>query len=790
MSFFPISSLPPTSLNNETNNANINNNEESRNNELLTNDKKDEENIKNINKALSANKLLQQKLLAQLNKINNQLQINKEMMNCLNAIWTTQKEGSEPIFTTPSSKKEYFKDIDGEQPDEGSEAKELNKNKLLLKKIEFLRKWPNSQKKKLDDAVKQQIHKNYLDTIYEKAKQEGKSDEEAINIRRKTIEEFQKDSIKLDEIYYTFKPSSIDWKRVASVVEGRLPIECQSYWLNNMRPSLNRNIWTETERNKLLNLIKKYSKRNWIQIAKELNSNRVPFQCLQEYLRYKNKLKQKKYITPKIPYQLLRPYKGKRVIKPPVKWTPEEDEKLKVAVKLYGERWNKVCILIPGRTDAQCRERYKNAIDPQVNRNKIWSKEELLKLLELADMYAPNWSKIAKELNTGRTNRQVKNQFEKLSKKRKRLNEREAFYSNIVIKPYNLPNNDLKYNPDEAGKYGVKIAPAKPKPFIPYPTINPFNSLSNSSMINPFSSKIIPPSIFYANPFFLPSQNNLNIPGSSISNPLNNELNINQINNGIIGGENSLIVENNNKSNTNVNNSVTSSTDTINNNLAINNNDGASSSNNNNVNNNDNNNINNSDDIINKNEENVINSGDNIKNNNDINYNNDSNSNTNKDNNNKGKSKDSFHNNNNSNNNTNLTYATSTTTPTTVPLYPVQSPFLPLQPPMTSIFPKIPFMIPTGNMKLPLNDDATKIKKTMTIPPLFPLPLPIPLPNMTLGSLPLSIPIPKIPISNINKNRTSNIMNNGSKDKSSNKKSSKRKQGMNNSNDKNKKQKL
>jgi len=38
-----------------------------------------------------------------------------------------------------------------------------------------------------------------------------------------------------------------------------------------MRPSLNRNIWTETERNKLLNLIKKYSKRNWIQIAKELN---------------------------------------------------------------------------------------------------------------------------------------------------------------------------------------------------------------------------------------------------------------------------------------------------------------------------------------------------------------------------------------------------------------------------------------------------------------------------------------------------------------------------------------
>ena len=45
--------------------------------------------------------------------------------------------------------------------------------------------------------------------MHNRAKQEGKSDEEAINIRRKTIEEFQKDSIKLDEIYYTFNSLAI-----------------------------------------------------------------------------------------------------------------------------------------------------------------------------------------------------------------------------------------------------------------------------------------------------------------------------------------------------------------------------------------------------------------------------------------------------------------------------------------------------------------------------------------------------------------------------------------------------
>ncbi|ORX60073.1 hypothetical protein BCR36DRAFT_342388, partial [Piromyces finnis] len=431
------------------------------------------------------------------------------MINCLKAIWITQEEGSEQIFVAPSSKKEYFKDIDGELADANNEINDTSKNKLLLKRVEFLRKWTNSQKKKLDEAVKQQIHKNYLDSIYENAKKEGKTEEEAVDARRKVIEEFKKDSLKLDEVYYTFDTNIINWEKVARVVEGRLPIECQSLWMNNMRPSLNKNLWSETEKNKLIRLLKKYSNRNWIKISKELNNNRSPIQCMQEYLRYENKLKSDKEITQKIPYQILRPFKGKRNSKAPVKWTPEEDKKLNFAVKIYGERWNKVSILLPGRTDGQCRERYKNALDPQVNRNKIWSKEEILKLMELSEMYAPNWSRIAKELNTGRTNRQVKNQYDKLQKKRKRMIAKEAFYSkNIIIPQYTLPQKNTKYSPEEASKYGVKIAPAKPKPNLSYPFFPTFNG---SLLPNPYSS-----------PFYMPShQPNLNV--SSLSNTdLNN----------------------------------------------------------------------------------------------------------------------------------------------------------------------------------------------------------------------------------------------------------------------------
>jgi len=47
-----------------------------------------------------------------------------------------------------------------------------------------------------------------------------------------------------------------------------------------------------------------------------------------------------------------------------------------------------VSILLPGRTDGQCRERYKNALDPHVNRNKIWSKEVIIeKSYILSDYY-------------------------------------------------------------------------------------------------------------------------------------------------------------------------------------------------------------------------------------------------------------------------------------------------------------------------------------------------------------------------------------------------------------------
>lgn len=67
-----------------------------------------------------------------------------------------------------------------------------------------------------------------------------------------------------------------------------------------------------------------------------------------------------------------------------------------VAVTLFGaQNWHKIARFVPGRTSTQCREKWANCLDPNVNHGK-WTKEEDAKLREaMAEHEIGNWSKIA-----------------------------------------------------------------------------------------------------------------------------------------------------------------------------------------------------------------------------------------------------------------------------------------------------------------------------------------------------------------------------------------------------------
>ncbi|KAI9272037.1 hypothetical protein BY458DRAFT_455724 [Sporodiniella umbellata] len=88
-------------------------------------------------------------------------------------------------------------------------------------------------------------------------------------------------------------------------------------------------------------------------------------------------------------------------------WTPDEDQLLRLAVELYGdktEKWSKIAICVPGRTNKNCRKRWFHSLDPSLRKG-AWTDEEDQLLREGVSRYPNQWSKIADMLE-GRTDDQ------------------------------------------------------------------------------------------------------------------------------------------------------------------------------------------------------------------------------------------------------------------------------------------------------------------------------------------------------------------------------------------------
>ena len=98
-------------------------------------------------------------------------------------------------------------------------------------------------------------------------------------------------------------------------------------------------------------------------------------------------------------------------------WTREEDETIIEFVKQYGTKnWTKLSTFLPGRIGKQCRERWRNHLDPEVNRNP-WTDEEDNILIEMHDKIGNQWVKIAEYL-PGRSDNSIKNRWNSTLKKR------------------------------------------------------------------------------------------------------------------------------------------------------------------------------------------------------------------------------------------------------------------------------------------------------------------------------------------------------------------------------------
>lgn len=92
------------------------------------------------------------------------------------------------------------------------------------------------------------------------------------------------------------------------------------------------------------------------------------------------------------------------------KWTYDEDQLLIQTISKYGSKnWSLIASEIPGRTGKQCRERWLNQLNPELNKEH-WSNNEDLILIRFQYIYGNCWSKIATYL-PGRSSNAVKNRW-------------------------------------------------------------------------------------------------------------------------------------------------------------------------------------------------------------------------------------------------------------------------------------------------------------------------------------------------------------------------------------------
>ncbi|THF98981.1 hypothetical protein TEA_022303 [Camellia sinensis var. sinensis] len=150
--------------------------------------------------------------------------------------------------------------------------------------------------------------------------------------------------------------------------------------------------WTAEEDDILCKAVQRFKGKNWKKIA-ECFKDRTDVQCLHRW---------QKVLNPEL-------------VKGP--WSKEEDEIIVELVDKYGpKKWSTIAQHLPGRIGKQCRERWHNHLNPNINKQ-AWTQEEELALIRAHQIYGNKWAELMKFL-PGRSDNAIKNHWNSSVKKK------------------------------------------------------------------------------------------------------------------------------------------------------------------------------------------------------------------------------------------------------------------------------------------------------------------------------------------------------------------------------------
>ena len=132
-------------------------------------------------------------------------------------------------------------------------------------------------------------------------------------------------------------------------------------------------------------------------------------------------------------------------------FTPEENKLLKVLVQIHGtEDWNLIAAKMMGRTARQCKERWCSYLSPMLS-NAPWTEQEEERLKVLVKIYGNRWTYIARYFN-GRSDSQVKNRWYSYIVKGKTIKNKDeqvlplADFQNVEPLPEPTNDEDIFYS--------------------------------------------------------------------------------------------------------------------------------------------------------------------------------------------------------------------------------------------------------------------------------------------------------------------------------------------------------